>query len=250
MVRVLPRPSAETLANVAQQREASIDDLEACNTRIRHCIRLGKIHEGEAILNSMESYGVSPDVVSFNLILNSYASNGDVQRASALLESMIVRNVRPNDVTYATLCKVLAYNGQVAEIEKFMDQLRERNVELNIFFYGALISACGRCEPPDAVTAERAFSELVQHGLRPQSVKRCLARAVGVTRASALISRACHYTMRQQVEAPPTGVSHRNDSFKFPSRISPAANDFCSTAPVLMHGWSGMRVPEIIRLRL
>mmetsp|Transcript_59825 Transcript_59825/g.129624 ORF Transcript_59825/g.129624 Transcript_59825/m.129624 type:complete len:316 (-) Transcript_59825:258-1205(-) len=220
--------SETPLMSMSPSESCSDDSTSALNEMIQQCIRSGSPHQAEMLLNNMESLGVSPNVVSFNLVLNTYSNNGDMQKAGMLLRSMLQQDIQPNDVTYATLCKVMAFHGQVAEIQKFLELLQKRNVKLNVFFYGSLISACGRCTPPDVLTAERTFNELVQAGLRPQSVKRCLARAVGLSRASALISRACYHSAgsieRVPTEAPRTRTNQEQwADATSPAWISPSA---------------------------
>eukprot|EP00448_Togula_jolla_P025038 CAMPEP_0170577670 /NCGR_PEP_ID=MMETSP0224-20130122/5053_1 /TAXON_ID=285029 /ORGANISM="Togula jolla, Strain CCCM 725" /LENGTH=307 /DNA_ID=CAMNT_0010900601 /DNA_START=31 /DNA_END=954 /DNA_ORIENTATION=- len=174
------------------------DATEYYNNLIRQCLRVGRVQEAEALFVNMEQNGVMPNVLSYNLVINSYATTGDAARAAHLLDSMLDHNIAPNEVTYATICKVLAFNGQVEHIQNFLRLLKKSNMELNVYFFGALISACGRCLPRDVKTAVRAFNEMVALGLRPQSVKKALARAVGVGRASAMISQACHSTSAVQ----------------------------------------------------
>eukprot|EP00448_Togula_jolla_P017075 CAMPEP_0170585036 /NCGR_PEP_ID=MMETSP0224-20130122/8995_1 /TAXON_ID=285029 /ORGANISM="Togula jolla, Strain CCCM 725" /LENGTH=258 /DNA_ID=CAMNT_0010908485 /DNA_START=184 /DNA_END=960 /DNA_ORIENTATION=- len=174
------------------------DELSLYNNAIRQCMRMGRIEEAEALLMNMDQVGLKPDVLSYNLVMNSCAASGDSARAGQLLDSMLSQNISPNEVTYATICKVLAVNGDVARIQHFLRLLQQSNVEMNVYFYGALISACGRCTPRDVNTAVRAFNEMVALGLRPQSVKKALARAVGVGRASAMISHACRTTVEMQ----------------------------------------------------
>eukprot|EP00448_Togula_jolla_P023594 CAMPEP_0170580842 /NCGR_PEP_ID=MMETSP0224-20130122/6722_1 /TAXON_ID=285029 /ORGANISM="Togula jolla, Strain CCCM 725" /LENGTH=258 /DNA_ID=CAMNT_0010903939 /DNA_START=87 /DNA_END=863 /DNA_ORIENTATION=- len=220
-------PTAQSPSkNASPDEAASLNATAAYNEMIHNCIKLGNVQQGEALLNNMEACGVRPDLLSFNLVLNSYAIDGDVERAARLLSAMLQHKIEPNDVTYATVCKVMAVRGLVAEIEAFMQVLRQHNVSLNVYFFGALISACGRCEPPDVPTAERAFKELVELGLRPQSVKKSLARVVGMDRASAMISHACQdkATIEKLLEAPAIiKSSFSSPSFDSPAYISPVA---------------------------
>lgn len=60
---------------------------------------------------------------------------------------------------------------------------------MNPYFYAALISACGAATPPDLKRAETAVHDLVKHGLRPQSVKRALARVLGMARVKNIFAR-------------------------------------------------------------
>eukprot|EP00448_Togula_jolla_P007109 CAMPEP_0170594928 /NCGR_PEP_ID=MMETSP0224-20130122/14270_1 /TAXON_ID=285029 /ORGANISM="Togula jolla, Strain CCCM 725" /LENGTH=285 /DNA_ID=CAMNT_0010919035 /DNA_START=100 /DNA_END=957 /DNA_ORIENTATION=- len=174
------------------------DTISMYNNVIRQYMRRGRVQEAKALLMNMGHLGLKPNVLSFNLVMNSCAATGDTVRAGQLLDCMRALNISPNEVTYATICKVLAFNGQVAQIQEFLRLLKKNNIQLNVYFFGALISACGRCVPRDANTAARAFNEMVALGLRPQSVKKALARAVGVGRASAMISHACRTTVETQ----------------------------------------------------
>eukprot|EP00448_Togula_jolla_P024143 CAMPEP_0170574180 /NCGR_PEP_ID=MMETSP0224-20130122/3161_1 /TAXON_ID=285029 /ORGANISM="Togula jolla, Strain CCCM 725" /LENGTH=238 /DNA_ID=CAMNT_0010896817 /DNA_START=18 /DNA_END=731 /DNA_ORIENTATION=- len=182
--------SQKVVDSASAHEAADIDPTTVYNDMIRECVKLGDVQGGEDRLRRMTKIGVAPNVLSFNLVLNSYAKDGEVDRAAALLGLMLHHKIEPNDVTYATICKVMAVRGLVAEIEKLMEQLKQSKVKLNVYFYGALISACGRCEPHDVLTAERAFKELVQAGLRPQSVKKSLVRVVGETQANDMILQA------------------------------------------------------------
>jgi len=228
MVAISRSSEVQSPVDMACSNEAA--SLACYNDMIRECIKLGDVKQSEVLLNDMEAFGVKPDLLSFNLVLNTYASDGNVEKAAGLLSSMLDRQIEPNDVTYATVCKVMAVKGLVAQIDGLMQILRQRKVSLNVYFYGALISACGRCEPPDVLTAERAFKEMVLEGLRPQSVKKSLARVVGVTRASALISNACQNKAltepeKVSMEALTIKSSSTSPSLDSPAYISPMALD-------------------------
>mmetsp|Transcript_56707 Transcript_56707/g.122568 ORF Transcript_56707/g.122568 Transcript_56707/m.122568 type:complete len:309 (+) Transcript_56707:59-985(+) len=229
--------NAPALADPLHSSGASGDDSTAAyNDMICECVRVGEIQKAEALLESMADSGVSPSVTSYNLVLNSYSSSGDVPKAAALLSSMLEKNIQPNDVTYATVCKVMAFNGLVSKIEEFMKILRQSGVKLNIYFYGALISACGRCSPPDVLTAERAFHDMVSDGIRPQSVKRCLARTVGVNRASALISKACKDSALWMRSRP---VKAQTSTGEFISQSS-SMRDYRSKSAACQYGPAGI----------
>merc|ERR1719484_376483 len=71
-----------------------------------------------------------------------------------------------------------------------MDAFESSGGTLNEYFYASLISACGACQPPDCRRAERAFMELLEHGLSPTSVKRALKGVVGPERTNRLMTQA------------------------------------------------------------
>merc|ERR1719401_1232153 len=111
--------------------------------------------------------------------MNACAAHGYAAEAERWLLRMVGEGWQPNLVTYGTICKVFARQGAVQQIEGIMKMLDDSGTPLNEYFYASLISACGAVTPADPARAERALVDLVRRGLRPQSVKRALARVVG-----------------------------------------------------------------------
>jgi len=160
--------------------------VSAYNALIHTCTQAGDVERVEWHLHTMRERGFEPTLVTFNSVINACAMLGDAVRAEKWLLEMVRAGIQPNHVTYGTICKVFARQGGVKQIESIMQVLESNGTPLNEYFFASLISACGVANPPDPARAERALAEMVRHGLRPQSVKRALARVVGNRRTTQL----------------------------------------------------------------
>mmetsp|Transcript_115127 Transcript_115127/g.229295 ORF Transcript_115127/g.229295 Transcript_115127/m.229295 type:complete len:413 (-) Transcript_115127:346-1584(-) len=160
--------------------------VSAYNALIHTCTQAGDLERVEWHLERMRERGFEPTLVTFNSVINACAMLGDAVRAENWLLEMVRAGIQPNHVTYGTICKVFARQGGVKQIESIMQVLESNGSPLNEYFFASLISACGVANPPDPARAERALAEMVRHGLRPQSVKRALARVVGNRRTTQL----------------------------------------------------------------
>jgi len=161
-------------------------DTDAVAATLREHLKKNSVHAAEAFLFTCDSPGVKP----CNMLMNHYAGAGDAMKASALLDFMLSRGILPTAVTYATMCKVMAFHGQVKLVDNMVKMLERNQEEVNVYFYSALLAACGNCNPPDVTTAEHAFQEVVRKGFQPHRLLKVLARAVGVSRARELMSWA------------------------------------------------------------
>lgn len=160
--------------------------LDTYNDCIHTCSQAGDIPNMRKFLQMMEASGLQADLVTYNSAINCCAAVGDPDEACRLLLRMRSEGIQPNAITYGTICKVFARQGAVQQVEGIMQQMEDSGTPLNEYFYATLISACGAADPPDRARSERALNELIERGLRPQSVKRALFRVLGEERTSHL----------------------------------------------------------------
>jgi len=162
--------------------------VETCNMVVNACTQSGNIERAQWHVEQMQRKGLKPDMVTFNSMLNGLAAVGDLKGVEDCYRMMFELGVAPNCVTFGTICKAFARVGDFRKVESVMRALDKAGQPLNEYFFASLIAACGAAQPPRAAKAERAFHELVRRGLRPQSVKSALVRAVGKKRATALLN--------------------------------------------------------------
>jgi len=160
--------------------------VETYNYIIHTCTQAGDMVRVEQYMLRMEESGFAPNLVTYNSVINACAAMGDAAQAEKWLMRMINKGMQPNHVTYGTICKVFARQGGVDQVQGIMKLLEGSGTPLNEYFYASLISACGAANPPDLERAENALFDLARRGLRPQSVKRALARVVGDKRTMEL----------------------------------------------------------------
>jgi len=186
---------------VRMQCEGLEPALTAINAQIQACTKIRDISRAKQYLDDMFA-GVlgpgvaSPNIVTYNTLINVCAEKGEADSAEALLLHMISRGLEPNEVTYGTICKVFARQGNVPAVERIMKGVESTGMPLNEYFFGSLISACGATRPPDPDRASLALADMISRGLRPQSVRRALGTVVGRHRAAKLLER--HGCQRQR----------------------------------------------------
>ncbi|OIT01863.1 PREDICTED: putative pentatricopeptide repeat-containing protein At1g53330 [Nicotiana attenuata] len=114
----------------------SIKSVNSLLNALLVCKEYAKIGE---ILKNFESYG-TPDVFTFNILMNASCLCGDLDRAREVFAEMQKRGVQPNVVTFGTLINGLCVNQDLNEAFR-MKKMMERNFKLkpNAFVYVALI---------------------------------------------------------------------------------------------------------------
>merc|ERR1719343_1786348 len=74
----------------------------------------------ESYLSNVNSIFSTPDCESFNTMLNTCASCGDVTHADFLFESMLQHGVRPNKTTYDHMIGACAKIGKIKGVKKWL----------------------------------------------------------------------------------------------------------------------------------
>jgi len=162
--------------------------MDVYNFVIHACATARDVQRAELHFVRMEAKGFKPNLVTFNSMINSCAASGDGEGALSWLRRMVDCGITPSAVTYSTICKVFARQGSVRLVKNMMDLFEIHGGTLNEYFYASLISACGVAKPADVSAAIAGFDDLVARGLRPQSVKKALVRAIGRDRTSQLFA--------------------------------------------------------------
>jgi pentatricopeptide repeat protein len=194
--------------------------LRVWNLMVNACTQAGDIARAELYVDVMEQSGLGTDLITYNSVINGFANLGDGLRVQHWFRKLLQRGLEPNDVTYGTICKVFARQGNVEKIERIMCALDAEGKPLNEYFYALFICACGTSMPPCLERIEGALQDLVRRGLRPQSVRSALVRAVGHERARQLLRR-----LRRPDEQTAPGLS--KPSTAFPEQYS----SNCSSEP-------------------
>jgi pentatricopeptide repeat-containing protein PET309 len=86
-------------------------------------------------------YGIKPDVVSYNTLINAYRRVGDVDGAARRVQEMLDCGLKPDTTTYNTLLKMCASRGDVAGAENIFNLIKQSGFQLDPYAYEALASA-------------------------------------------------------------------------------------------------------------
>mmetsp|Transcript_106911 Transcript_106911/g.190029 ORF Transcript_106911/g.190029 Transcript_106911/m.190029 type:complete len:429 (-) Transcript_106911:125-1411(-) len=158
------------------------------NYFIHACSQVADVNLASTHVQKMEAYGLKPDLMTYNTLLNTFAASGDSEGAKRCIEDMKRRHIQPNVVSFSTLCKALAREGKSGEINIVIECLENHGYEANEYFFASLVSGLGAQQPPNYKAAELVLPELMVRGIRPSSVRKLLGKLLGEVRMARLYS--------------------------------------------------------------
>ncbi|KAG9143469.1 hypothetical protein Leryth_016458 [Lithospermum erythrorhizon] len=110
-------------------------------TLIDMYMKSGCLESAMEVFNQMEKRGVS----SWNALILGLAMNGQVERALKLFHEMQTYGVTPNEVTFVAVLGACRHMGLVDEGRRYFDSMiRLHNIEPNIKHYGCMVDLLGR----------------------------------------------------------------------------------------------------------
>ena len=89
--------------------------LVACQTGMNACISVGKLTEARQLLQDMKQRNIALDIRVFNILLKGYSRRGGVSAVPGVLQEMTDAGLKPSAVTYNTLIDTYVTAGQLAQ---------------------------------------------------------------------------------------------------------------------------------------
>ncbi|XP_022714554.1 putative pentatricopeptide repeat-containing protein At1g12700, mitochondrial [Durio zibethinus] len=90
----------------------------------------------------MEKKGFQPDVIAYNIVLDSFCKDRLPTEALMLFSEMRGRGIQTDFITYNSLIHGMCNLGQLKEVARLMVQMVATNITPNIVTYNLLVSAC------------------------------------------------------------------------------------------------------------
>lgn len=125
----------------------SSGDINAVLEAMPHHMR---IDSGRRLVDQMAA---TPDRMTFDLLMNSYASCAKADEALAVFDQSRQAGLKPSLYSYAHLMKAFAVTKDLKRASAMYDHMRQENVEPNLVIYTSLIATCIR-----AGNTHRAFT--------------------------------------------------------------------------------------------
>lgn len=91
------------------------------------------IERAVELFHEMERNGISPDIVSYNTLVNGLSKAKRLEDAMHLQVEMVEANCLPNVVTYTSLMDGLCKDGRVDEAMGLLDDMYARGVDADAF---------------------------------------------------------------------------------------------------------------------
>ena len=118
-------------------------------------------HKAQSWLDSMQNYGVQPDVYSYTTVIEALASRGETDRAQEVLQSMSTAGLSPNRITYTSLIRALCRKQRFDDAHRTLKDMilqgeNDNSVKPDAVSFAVLIDGWSRVatdRPGEAVTA-------------------------------------------------------------------------------------------------
>lgn len=119
-----------------------------------------------SVFQEMTSHGIQPSAITYNLLVDACARNGQMESIPELLLSMHKRGFTPNLITYSTIIKGFCGNGDVVSAVRTLAKMRnETKFRPDEIVYNTLIDGCVQASMTSE--AERLFKEMCEEGVAP-----------------------------------------------------------------------------------
>ncbi|ESQ45039.1 hypothetical protein EUTSA_v10010303mg [Eutrema salsugineum] len=94
----------------------------------------------ELFEDMISNEGISPDPVTFNVMINGFCRAGQVERAKMIIEFMKKNGCNPNVFNYSALMNGFCKEGKIQEAKLIFDEVKETGLKLDTVGYTTLMN--------------------------------------------------------------------------------------------------------------
>lgn len=112
----------------------------------------------DEMVEKKKEFGVEPDIVSYNMLLNGYLKKGDDDGFEEILKEIAHRVLEPNVVTFN--CRISKFCGknESFKAEELLDVMVSKGIQPNLGTFNPIIE--GFCKEGDVGSALRVFKRM------------------------------------------------------------------------------------------
>ncbi|WCJ43037.1 Pentatricopeptide repeat (PPR-like) superfamily protein [Euphorbia peplus] len=154
------------------------------NILIKALCETNDVEAAVKVFHEMPSMGMIPNVVTYTTILGGYVSRGDMVNAKKVFADLFDRGWLPDATTYTILMNGYCQQGKLAEAIKLMDDMQ---VEPNEVTYGVMIEAL--CKAKKAGEACNLLDDMLDKQFIPNSALCC--KVIDVLCEEGKVEEAC-----------------------------------------------------------
>ncbi|KAF5738172.1 Tetratricopeptide repeat (TPR)-like superfamily protein [Tripterygium wilfordii] len=114
-----------------------------------------------------EKYVLSPDKISYGILVKSYSEAGASEKAIETLNVMEEKNVEVTAVTFTTVLDTLYKKGKSEEAEKLWSERVKKGYELDVAAHNVRMMNA-QCGDPEKV--KELIEEMINAGLKPDTI--------------------------------------------------------------------------------
>lgn len=110
---------------------------------------------------------VAPEEISYSVVIEACARNGDTRGAEEWVERMKESPFKPNVFVYNAVIAALARKGNADEAIRWFRRMVAAGLVPNVMSYVSVIDGCAKANDPEG--AAKWFGDLATAGLRPNN---------------------------------------------------------------------------------
>ncbi|PPR88694.1 hypothetical protein GOBAR_AA31988 [Gossypium barbadense] len=141
------------------------------NNLLSILLKRGRTNMAKSVFNEMLStYGVTPDVYTFNILIKGFCMNSMVDEGFRFFKEMERFKCDPDVVTYNIIVDGLCRVGKVGIAHNVVKGMSKKSLDLNpnVVTYTTLVR--GYCMKQDIDEALAVFQEMICRGLKPNKI--------------------------------------------------------------------------------
>ena len=136
------RRAVEDLLDEFLTRFHKISNSNIGNAILQVCIRRGEVKRAVETFERMETrYQFTPDLWSYNAVIEAHARVGDIEGASVWYNRLLDTTFKPNGRTLIPLMAMFAKRGDLHAVQQLLRQSEAYNIETDIAMIDALVLA-------------------------------------------------------------------------------------------------------------
>ncbi|KAA8518744.1 hypothetical protein F0562_016482 [Nyssa sinensis] len=124
------------------------------------------VETANRFFEDMKSREISPDVVTYNTLINGYCRVKKMEEAEKFFVEMKGRNIEPNVISYTTMIKGYVSVGQVDDGLRLLEEMRTFGIKPNVVTHSTLLP--GLCDAEKMSEARTILKEMVEGYVAPK----------------------------------------------------------------------------------
>ncbi|XP_037496448.1 pentatricopeptide repeat-containing protein At1g62914, mitochondrial [Jatropha curcas] len=127
------------------------------------CCNSGRWEEASMQLNEMLEANITPNLITFSILVDGLCKCGRVSKAHGIVKLMIQRGIKPDVVTYSSLIYGLCNSGRWEEASVQLNEMLEANITPNLITFSILVD--GLCK--EGRVAVPQLNGIIKLGIKP-----------------------------------------------------------------------------------
>ncbi|KNA06219.1 hypothetical protein SOVF_183070 isoform B, partial [Spinacia oleracea] len=138
-----------------------------------YCLR-GHMKGANKIRYLMEKNNCEPDLLSFNAMINGYVKLKNIDKALKMFQELLLKRIKPDVFTYSTLIDGLCKARRITHANQLFTEMQAQRVTPNVVTYNSLLD--GLCKTARFDEARAILKDMGSKGVQPDTVSFLILR--------------------------------------------------------------------------